>query len=107
MAWDEFSLTMDQEVDDRLGDAIDYAANGVTFVAIKGFVQFTPAPDGLDATDEIFDVRPRVKIAKAIVPYPDPQHRLRAARLGNATYRPAGSVPENQGRYWVFDVERV
>ena len=107
MSWDDAAAAMDAEVDARLGDTIAYAANGVTFVNIKGFVLFTDTPSGLDATDEIFDARPRVKIAKSVVPYPDPQHRLRSAKLGAATYRPAGSVPEEQGRYWLFDVERV
>lgn len=107
MSWDQASAAMDSAVDALLGDTIAYAANGVTFVDIKGFVLFTDAPLGLDATDEIFDSRPRVKIDRTVVPYPDPQHRLRHAKLGPGTYRPAGSVPEQQGRYWLFDVERV
>lgn len=107
MSWDSAAAAMDAEVDARLGDTISYAANGVTFVDVSGFVLFTDVPLGLDASDEIFDARPRVKLAKAVVPYPDPQHRLRSTKLGEATYRPAGSLPQEQGRYWLFDVERI
>lgn len=105
--WDDHAALMDATVDDRLGDTIEYAANGVNFVDMKGYVQFTDAVSGLDATDEIFDSRPRVKIAKAVLPYPDPAHRLKSTKLGAATYRPGGSVPQEQGRYWLFDVERI
>lgn len=105
--WDALSAQLDTACDDGVGDTIAYAANGVSFVDIKGYVLFTENPLGLDATDEIFDTRPRIKLAKAVVPYPEPQHRIRSAKLGPATYRPAGSIPEDQGRYWLFDVERV
>lgn len=107
MDWDQASAVMDQAVDARLGDTIAYAANGVSFVALKGFVDFTGDPIGLDATDEIFNSRPRIKVAKAVIPYPDPSHRLQSSKLGPGTFRPAGSVPVEQGRYWLFDIEKI
>lgn len=107
MNWDQASAAMDEQIDARLGDTISYAANGVTFVDLKGYVLFEEAPLGLEAIDEIMGSRPRIKISKAVVPCPEPVHRLRSAKLGAETYRPAGSAPENQGRYWIFDVERI
>lgn len=107
MSWDQASAAMDEAIDARLGDTISYAANGVSFVDLNGYVLFEEVPLGLEAIDEIMGSRPRIKIAKSVVPYPEPAHRLRHAKLGPATYRPAGSNPENQGRYWLFDVERV
>lgn len=106
MDWDQASQLMDETVDETLGDDIQYAANGVSFAPLKGFVMFSGEPPVLDGIDEILGSRPRVKIAKSKVPYPDPDHRLRCPkRLGPNTFRPAGAAPAEQGRYYIFDVE--
>lgn len=106
-AWDQAAALLDAKVDEYLGDDIDYAANGVTFAPIKGFVLLNMASLGLESIDEIVGSRNRVKIAKAVLPRPERTHRLRHPRLGSGTFRPAGTVPEEQGRYWLFDVEKV
>jgi hypothetical protein len=105
--WDQFADILDATVDDKLGDRIEYAANGVNFVPIAGFVKTANANLDLSPIDEMTDSRPRVKIAKALVPYPDPAHRLRHPRLGQGTFRPASTLPDDEGRYWIFDVERI
>ncbi len=108
MDWEQASQLMDDTVDDTLGDTISYAANGVSFSEIRGFVIFFGAPPVLDGIDEIIGSRPRAKIAKSKVPYPDPSHRLRCPkRLGPHTFKPAGALPEEQGRYYIFDLERA
>ena len=108
MDWDQASELMDDQVDETLGDTISYAANGVSFSDIKGFVLFFGEPPVLDGIDEIMGSRPRVKIARSKVPYPDPSHRLRCAkRLGAHTFKPAGALPAEQGRYYIFDLEKA
>lgn len=105
MNWDQLSAAMDQAVDDRLGDTISYAANGVSFEEIKGFVLLSEASLGLESIDEVISTRPRVKIAKALLPYPEPTHRLRHAKIGQGTFMPASVRSDNGGDYWLFDVE--
>ena len=105
MNWDQLSAAMDQAVDDRLGDTISYAANGVSFEEIKGFVLLSEASLGLESIDEVISTRPRVKIAKALLPYPEPTHRLRHAKIGQGTFMPASVRSDNDARYWLFDVE--
>lgn len=105
--WDAASAMMDDKVDEIVGDRILYAANGVSFVEVPGFVLTATEGLSMNVIDEIMDVRRRIKIAKAQIPYPDPEHRLRHARLGAGTFRPAGALPEDDGRYWLFDVEKA
>ena len=107
MSWDQLSAAMDQAVDDRLGDTISYAANGVSFEDIKGFVLLSEAALGLESIDEAISTRPRVKIAKALLPYPEPTHRLRHTKIGQGTFMPASVRSDSDARYWLFDVEPV
>ncbi len=102
--WDRNSALMDEAIDERLGDVISYSANGVVFDDIKGYVLFPEFASGAGPIDEAFDARPQIKIARSKLPYPDPSHRLRAEKLGPGLFRPTGSVPQNQGRYWLFDI---
>lgn len=104
--WDQLSAQMDGIVDAGVGDDISYDA-GAGPVAIKGFVIPTVEPGGLDAFDDKLGSRPRVKVAKATVPVVSSSHRLTAPLLGSGSFRPANSDPEEQGRYWIFDVQKV
>ncbi|MBX9814076.1 MAG: hypothetical protein K2X76_05180 [Sphingomonas sp.] len=106
MDWDQLATTMmDQAIDDRLGDTLSYAANGVDFFELKGFVLLSHEGLGVEAIDEVVATRPRVKIAKARLPYPEPNHRLRHRKLGLGVFQPGSVRDDTDSRYWLFDVE--
>jgi hypothetical protein len=105
--WDSASALMDAAVD-TLGDTILYKRAGESeFTAIKGFVIENVAGETVDEIDEIVSSIPRVKIHKSIVASPSKFDRLQHPKIGPGTYRPLGKDPQTQGRYWVFDVQKV
>jgi hypothetical protein len=105
--WDDAAAAMDAEVDARLGDTISYALDGVNFVDMPGFVLPAVEGIGLNELDPALGHRWRVKISKALVAEPLRTHRLSHPKLGVDTYRPAGDDPDDQGRYWIFDIQKV
>ena len=105
--WDTHSAVMDEVVDERLGDTISYSLDGVTFTDLKGFVLPFGESIGLDGIDPTLGTRWRGKIRKTLVAEPLGSHRLRHPKLGADTWRPAADDPENQGRYWLFDIQKV
>jgi hypothetical protein len=106
--WDIAAAKMDAAVDGIVGDTISYALDGLNFADVQGFVlDDTTGEDGYEALREDNAVRKRVKIAKAKVPEISLDHRLRHPRLGTATFRPTNSIPQSEGRYWLFDVQKV
>jgi hypothetical protein len=107
--WDAAAAKMDAAVDSMLGDALQVRLAGApAFVAMQGFVVDDSEPQAFDtALDETLGTRKRVKIAKALMPVPSRNHRIQHPRLGPGTFAPAGSDPQSQGRYWIFDVQKV
>ena len=108
MDYAAFAARMDAEVDTRLGDPISYSIAGGPFVMIQGFV--TDADPGEDYSASSIDPLPRrkrVKIARAVVAKPDKVDRLTADLLGPGVFRPRNGKPRIDGRYFIFDVERV
>lgn len=96
------------EVDNRLGDLIQYAAGaGAAFVEMKGRVFVADASTGLDPIDEA-ENRWRLRIAKGKVPAPSKADRIKCSTiLGNVTYRPVAKDPISDGRYWLVDLQKV
>lgn len=106
--WETASAKMDQEVDARLADTISYSTDGgATFVPTPGFILPFTESFGLGGIDAPLGSRMRVKIAKAILAAPLPTHRLTHPLLGADTWKPAGEDPDQQGRYWIFDIQKV
>lgn len=107
--WDTASSKMDIAVDERLGDTISYSTDsGVTFTDLPGFVLFFTEGFGLNSLDSALGSRPRVKIRKDLIGEVNPRtHRLRHPRLGADTYRPGNDDPDDQGRYVIFDIQKV
>jgi hypothetical protein len=114
--WDAASARMDAVVDEKVGDRLRYRRGGVWLgdpqVAegdrtIAGFVFDENTPTNVDEIDEVLGNRKRVKVAKALVALPDKTDRIQHPRLGPGLFRPAGTVPEAQGRYWLFDVQEA
>lgn len=111
--WDALAARMDGLVDQKLGDRISYSTDGgATFPVIAGFVIFNNEPLSFPLqTDELLGSILRLKVNKSLLAYPDPAHRIRhellTDRYGAATFQPAGTDPEEQGRYWLFDIQKV
>lgn len=105
--WDEAAAKMDAAVDEHLSDTISYALDGATFVDMPGYVVVFSEGLGLGEIDPTLGSRNRVKIAKSLVPEVLLTHRLRHEKLGAGTFRPAGENPDEQGRYWIFDVQET
>jgi hypothetical protein len=106
--WDASSAKMDEDVDAHLSDTISYSTDeGATFNDIAGFV--LPFAEGLalGPIDPSLGSRYRVKVRKSLVAAPDRTHRLRQPKLGAGTFRPSGDDPDEQGRYWIFDIQKV
>ena len=104
--WDNYSALMDEEVDARLADTIPYDS-GAGFVDIPGYVIPFGEGLGLDGLDPSLGTRWRVKVRKSLVPDPSRDHRLTHHKLGAGIWRPSGEDPEDQGRYWIFDIQKA
>jgi hypothetical protein len=110
--WEDRALAMDQAVDEHLGDTIQASFNaGATFAPTMGFVLPDVEGGDLRGFDEPLGSRVRVKLARAAFPggrlpsYDD--DRFQHPRLGAGLFRPAGSEPREQGRYYIFDVQKA
>lgn len=108
--WDQYFDKLDSAVDAHVGDTIDYSISG-KFVKVQGFVVTAAEPqrgEG-DYLDNILGVKKRVKLNKSLGILPSGSHRLRHPQLGAGTWRPLGveDDEETQGRYWIFDVQKV
>lgn len=103
--WSEVSAQMDEIVDEILGDDVLYSRGGGPFRLLGAFILFVEDSGG--DIDELVE-RPQLKIAKTLVDRPMRADRLRCtAKLGIATYQPAGNTPRDQGRYWLVDLQKV
>lgn len=108
--WSELSARLDATVDDTLGDTIQLSLNsGATYTPVKGFVGPFVAGIGIGAMDEPLGSRNRVKLDRSLFGggLPGRNVRVQHALLGAGTYRPASGEPEEQGRYVLFDVQKV
>jgi hypothetical protein len=101
---------MDASVDSVLGDSIRFSSDGgSTWSTQSGFVLSAAMTGGIVGMDEPLGGRMRVKMARDLFTdgLPGRSVRLEHARLGTGTFRPAGGEPEEQGRYILFDVQKV
>lgn len=109
--WETHSPQMDDDIDSRLGDTISLSLDaGATFSDIVGYILLVVVSSGIDGFDETLGYRPRAKIRKTIIGADPPDRsvvRLRSAKLGDFTYQPAGGEPDDQGRYWLFDIQKI
>lgn len=104
--WADLSQRLDKAVD-TLGDTIHYSTDGTTFVDLDGFVIFPEEAVVGFGIDEL-NSRPQLKISKELVPVVRQSHRFTCvARLGAGTWQPSSKQPSTQGRYWLFDIQKV
>ena len=110
--WDSASAQMDDAVDARLGDTIQLSIDGGnTFLPVKGYYLPYAAGGGLEIYDEPLGQKPRFKLQVKHFPggrQPSFDYdRMRCAKAGPFTFRPSGSAPDEQGRYFIFDIQKV
>lgn len=112
MDWAEKFAAADALVDVALGDEIEFAADGVTFVKIKCFVY----PEGTEADLSFAPIdpvegKPRIKVSVATIARPtqDP-HRFRVPQLADPAttrWRAENWTKINSGRYWLIDIQKA
>ena len=107
--WDVAAPAMDEAIDERLSDTIAYSTDeGATYDDIAGYVLPFAEGLGLNEIDSPLGARWRVKVRKTLVDEPSRTHRLKHPKLGvDTVWRPAGEDPDDQGRYWIFDIQKV
>lgn len=107
--WDKLSAQMDSTVDTTLGDSILFAPTPTApFTTIKGYVIFDVTGEtAYEALDGDFATRKRLKVAVSIIPVITRDLRFQHPKLGPEIYQAGGDVPETQGRYWLFDVQKA
>lgn len=107
MSWADHSALMDEVVDDEVGDDVLYQIPPAAAVSLKAFILFEEPILGHDAIDDILS-RKRLKIRRSLVGKPISSHRIQCvAKLGAGTFRPVGKGADEQGRYWICDLEKV
>lgn len=111
--YEEMAGFLDDMVDDTLGDSIEVKLSVGAWTPRTAFIIEETA--GLDTQGfQITELDPlrqrqRIKIRKDYVPTVDQSVRFRAARLGgsSALWRPSGDMPQQEGRYWLIDIQRA
>ena len=111
MDWATRMAPVDQAVDNELGDEVEFAANGVAFSTIKGFVfpAGTEAEIGYAAIDPLSG-NDRMKVSVATIAKPSKQHRFRVPQLKSpdeTLYRPENWVKVDAGRNWLIDLQQA
>lgn len=108
MGWRDDIASTDEDVDTLLGDDIEFSPGGAEpFVTIQGFANPTEMELGLAGLDPM-DGKPRLKIAKRILPVPSAAHRFRSVDLEpGVTWRPEQWVSGTRGRYWLIEVQKA
>jgi hypothetical protein len=115
--WDRASAILHQGVDGMVGDRIRYRHNGVWLgdvtVAeddrvIPGFILFdVENPNWSTERDETLGHKKQVKVGVRYVDHPARGDRIEHPKLGAGLYQPAGADPQNDGDYWIFDIQKV
>lgn len=110
MAWSDHAARMDDKVDLMLGDDIELAVDGVTFIPVKGFIiRPTESVDGIIGLDGPLGSRYRAKLNNALFLGEGPSNatRLRSTKLPAGTWKAGGDDPDEQGRYVIFDLQKA
>jgi hypothetical protein len=105
--WDALIGRVDAIIDDKVGDRISYSIGGAPASILPGFIITSTAPRNQSDFDENLGTVRRVKIAKRLVPKPNLTVRVSHPRLGEGQFRPIGDEPEEDDRYWLFDIQKA
>ena len=108
--WAQEFASTDEAVDRELGDEFLFAADGNSFVAIKGFA-FPPGSEAeIDyAPIDRLSGQPRLKVRKKVIAVPSKAHRFLVPQFGEpmARWRPENWITIDAGRYWLIDMQKA
>jgi len=107
MSWAQNAAKMDAIVDEKLGDDVEWSSDGIQFTPAKAFVVPQVEVLGLEAIDSPLGSRYRLKIAKSIIPEILDNYRFRASKLGAGMFKNASDTPDEDDRYWIFDLQKA
>lgn len=102
---------MDAQVDNGLGDSIEYRINGVVVADATVAFLLDYNDDGggigLSGTVQPMSHRWQLKIRKSLLPErPRLKHVITAPKL-DGPYRPAANNPIDGGDYWIVDLQKA
>lgn len=99
--------TVDALVDAHLGDPVWYRAEGSSrYVKVPGFF-LNEAKGGYDPELDDITRREQLKISQQHVPEVRRGDRIKRSMESPVTYQPENANPEEDGRYWIFNIQRV
>lgn len=112
ISWEAAEQLLDDKADAFVGDSIELSVDGgSTFVLRRGYYLPVAQNAGIEAFDEVLGNKHRFKMRKAYFPggrFPSfANDRIRCSKTGSTIWRPSGSEPDEQGRYFVFDVQKA
>ena len=109
--WADKFAAADAVIDEKLGDEVEFASDGVTFTPLKCFafpkgaeaeISFAP----LDPVDGV----PRIKVARVRIDKPSKSHRFKVPQLEDpqvTKWSPGNWVKIENGRYWLIDLRKA
>lgn len=104
---ESFDTLLDRTCADVLGDAIQYAADGVTFAAKQAHVDYADAARAMD-TAEVFEQDMTLAMVKADVPArPTGAVRITLPKVAGKTFKPVNVRNDASGTHWVFELKEV
>ncbi len=104
---DDFTARLDANCRDYLGEAIAFAADGVTFANKRGHVNYRDMVKTFEVASAI-EQDITVSVMKADVPVrPGANVRLRLVKFPGATFKPINPRSDESGTHWEFEVAKV
>lgn len=111
MDWSQRWAEADAQIDDGLGDTIEFAADGVAYVSMQCFV----FPPGAEADISFAPIdplsgKPRILVAMAKIAEPSLAHRFKVPQLADPAvtlWRPENWTKVRGGRYWIMDIQKA
>lgn len=98
---------LNRKVMDSLGDSISYKPLGGSYAPIRGYVDFGEQERDLE-TGKIIAQEISVEVMRADVPVrPSATSRLTITQYGAQIFRPVNVRLSEDGRHWLFEVEKV
>lgn len=105
---DDLTPDLDRTCADLLGDTIEYAANGSTFVEVQAYVNYRDAMTDIAGAEAIEQDISVTGLLKAdVATKPPGTARIRLARRAGKTYRPRNVRTDDSGTGWEFEVVEV
>lgn len=105
---DDVTADLDRNCAVLLGDTIEYAADGSTFVEVQAFVNYRDVEAELAGAEAIAqDITVSGLLKADVATKPPATARVRLARRAGKTWRPRNVRTDDSGTGWEFEVVEV